>query len=102
MQSGLGLPDESYYRKGAVRRRARRVHGARRACCTSAASCPEVTRRLRASVSSPHETLLAAEHWDVVRDREAEATYNPMTLADLGESAPGFDWQTWVDALSLR
>src|SRR5660397_140046 len=45
------------------------------------------------------ETKLAAGHWDVVKDRDADLTYNPTTLADLAASAPGFDWNAWVHAL---
>jgi putative endopeptidase len=45
------------------------------------------------------ETGLAAGHWDVVKDRDADLTYNPMTLAELAERAPSFDWRSWVLAL---
>ena len=45
------------------------------------------------------ETALAAHHWDVVADRDAERTYNPMTFAELVERAPGFDWAAWAAAL---
>ena len=45
------------------------------------------------------ETKLAAQHWDVVKDRDADLTYNPMTIATLVETAPGFDWRAWVLAL---
>jgi putative endopeptidase len=45
------------------------------------------------------ETRLAGHHWDVVKDRDATLTYNPTTLAELIEQAPGFDWATWANAL---
>src|SRR5665648_845040 len=45
------------------------------------------------------ETRLAAHHWDVVRDRDADLTYNPMTLAELAARAPEFDWHAWATAL---
>src|SRR5690554_3796251 len=47
------------------------------------------------------ETHLAAHHWDVVRDRDANLTYNPMTLAELAADAPGFDWNAWSVALRV-
>jgi len=99
MQSGLGLPDESYYREEqyAEVRTAYAAHVGR--MLHLGGFVPEGDAQAAGERVLAHETLLAAEHWDVVRDREAEATYNPMTLADLSESAPGFDWQTWVDAL---
>ena len=45
------------------------------------------------------ETKLAAAHWDVVKDRDADLTYNALTLTELAERAPGFDWHSWVLAL---
>ena len=43
------------------------------------------------------ETKLAAAHWDVVKRRDADLTYNLRTFADLPAEAPGFDWAGWVD-----
>ena len=45
------------------------------------------------------ETKLAAAHWDVVKRRDADLTYNLRTFADLPAEAPGFDWAGWVTAL---
>ncbi|GGB98378.1 M13 family metallopeptidase [Cellulomonas carbonis] len=97
-QAGLGLPDESYYREDA-HAAVREQYG------------PHVARMLRlvgldaddadrqAGLVVDLETRLAASHWDVVRDRDADLTDNPMTLDDLVERAPGFDWVAWVEAL---
>ena len=43
------------------------------------------------------ETKLAAAHWDVVKRRDADLTYNLRTFADLQTEAVGFDWAGWVD-----
>ena len=45
------------------------------------------------------ETKLAAAHWDVVKRRDADLTYNLRTFSDLPQEAPGFDWSSWVTAL---
>ncbi len=45
------------------------------------------------------ETKLAAAHWDVVKRRDADLTYNLRTFADLRTEAAGFDWIGWVTAL---
>ncbi|MBU3751871.1 MAG: peptidase M13, partial [Mycobacterium sp.] len=45
------------------------------------------------------ETELAAAHWDVVRRRDAELSYNLRFFAELPDWAPGFDWSGWVAAL---
>ncbi len=45
------------------------------------------------------ETKLAAAHWDVVKRRDADLTYNLRAFTDLSTEAPGFDWAGWVGAL---
>ncbi|BBZ11135.1 M13 family metallopeptidase [Mycobacterium branderi] len=98
-QSGLGLPDESYYRDdqhaellaaypGHIARMFTLVYGG------DAADHAETAGRIVAL-----ETKLAAAHWDVVKRRDADLTYNLRTFADLSTEAPGFDWTGWVSAL---
>jgi neprilysin/putative endopeptidase len=96
-QSGLGLPDESYYRD--------EQHA------EILAAYPEHIAAMFAHVYGPGEhadtaarivaleTKLAAAHWDVVRRRDADLTYNLRTFVDLPTEAPGFDWAGWVTAL---
>lgn len=98
-QGGLGLPDESYYRedKYADIRDAYVAHIARTlvlAGRSSEADAQDAAARILAL-----ETKLAAHHWDVVRDRDSELTYNPKSFAELIELAPGFDFTAWVDGL---
>lgn len=97
-QGGLGLPDEAYYREEAYAevRAAYRPHVARMLRLSGLA---EDEAAEQADLVVDLETRLAAHHWDVVRDRDADLTYNPMTLADLVERAPGFDWRAWAAAL---
>ncbi|HVL83135.1 MAG TPA: M13-type metalloendopeptidase [Pseudonocardia sp.] len=93
-QSGLGLPDESYYREDgyAPIRAAYVEHLARLA---ELVGLP----REHAETVMELETALAAESWDRVTNRDAEKTYTLMTLAQLREHAPGFDWDAWLTAL---
>ncbi|MFE6237538.1 M13 family metallopeptidase [Cellulosimicrobium sp. NPDC057862] len=101
-QSGLGLPDEAYYREdqyAPVREKyvphvARMLALAGVTAETWGAAPEDAAVRVLAL-----ETRLAAKHWDVVRDRDADLTYNPRTLAALADEAPGFDWRAWVLAL---
>ncbi|MGU3653802.1 M13 family metallopeptidase [Mycolicibacterium sp. A43C] len=96
-QSGLGLPDESYYRDPAhaailsaypehIARMLTLVHGQGDHAATA--------RRI-----VDLESKLAAAHWDVVKRRDADLTYNLRTFAELPSEAPGFDWAGWVGAL---
>lgn len=98
-QSGLGLPDESYYRDeqhaeilaaypGHIARMFALVYG------DTAGDPADTAARIVAL-----ESKLAASHWDVVKRRDADLTYNLRTFADLSGDAPGFDWTGWLGAL---
>jgi putative endopeptidase len=95
-QSGLGLPDESYYREdGYAEIRKRYVaHLAKLAGLVGLAE-PE---RLAASVMEL-ETALAAKSWDRVTNRDAEKTYTLMTGPALRQHARTFDWAAWQAGL---
>jgi putative endopeptidase len=95
-QSGLGLPDESYYRdpQHAAILAAYPAHIARMLALVGSGEHTETAARIVAL-----ETKLAAAHWDVVRRRDADLTYNLRTFAELPGEAPGFDWSGWVGAL---
>lgn len=96
-QSGLGLPDESYYRD--------EQHA------EILAAYPQHIAAMFEFVYGPGdhddtaarivalETKLAAAHWDVVKRRDADLTYNLRAFADLPTEAPGFDWAGWVSEL---
>ena len=42
------------------------------------------------------ETQIAAFHWDQVKDRDALATYNKFSFADLQKLTPNFDWKLYI------
>jgi len=95
-QSGLGLPDESYYRdeQHAEILAAYPQHIAAMFALVYGGDHTETAARIVAL-----ETKLAAAHWDVVKRRDADLTYNLRTFADLPAEAPGFDWAGWVTAV---
>ncbi|MCL2453728.1 MAG: peptidase M13 [Micrococcales bacterium] len=100
MQAGLGLPDESYYREEqyAPFRDAYVPHVARMLLLAGLAADEDAAAEKAGRVLAL-ETALATHHWDVVKDRDADLTYNPVTLAELCQRAPQFDWAAWVEAL---
>ncbi|WP_129360297.1 MULTISPECIES: M13 family metallopeptidase [Micrococcaceae] len=100
-QSGLGLPDEEYYReaKYAEIREAYREHISRMFEITGAAERLGETPDSAARQVFDLETQLASHHWDKVMCRDAHKTYNPYTLAGLKDKFPGFPWGRWVEAL---
>ena len=95
-QSGLGLPDESYYREAqhAEILAAYPQHIAAMFALVYGGEHAQTAARIVAL-----ETKLASAHWDVVKRRDADLTYNLRTFADLPAEAPGFDWTGWVTAL---
>ena len=98
-QSGLGLPDESYYRddQHAAILGAYPAHIASMFALVYGGTPDEHAERAGRIVAL--ETKLAAAHWDVVRRRDADLSYNLRTFAELPDWAPGFDWSGWVTAL---
>jgi putative endopeptidase len=98
-QSGLGLPDESYFRdeQHAEVLAAYPEHIARMFALVYGGEAGEHAETAARIVAL--ETKLAAAHWDVVKRRDADLTYNLRTFADLQTEAVGFDWAGWVGAL---
>ncbi len=100
-QAGIGLPDEAYYRDGAFAevRDAYVSHVARMLALSglSDADAADAATRVMAL-----ETRLASHHWDQVKDRDAQATYNPTDRAGLEALSPGFDWSTYLEGLGAR
>ena len=82
IQSGLGLPDEAYYRseEHAETLAAYKEHVARMLGVLDPKYLLGLTPALAAERILNLETQLAGSHWDVVRSRDAMATYNPTTL----------------------
>lgn len=99
-QSGLGLPDESYYReaKYAEIRHAYVSHVAAILQLSNVVS-PAATHEAASRVMAV-ETRLAEGHWDAVKSREADLLNNPMSWPQLRDLAPGFPWEEWRTALN--
>ena len=100
-QSGLGLPDRDDYLKpselatkllGAYRTYARRL-------LTAAGSEPSEAA-LDALIA--FETRLAEATKARAEMRDPNASYNPMSPAELAAAAPGLDWQAYLNQLTMR
>ncbi|MET0452189.1 MAG: M13 family metallopeptidase [Mycobacterium sp.] len=97
-QSGIGLPDESYYRdpQHAEILAAYPKHIARMLALVLGEEPQPNEWEATAARIVALETRIAAAHWDVVKRRDADLTYNLRTFADLIDEAPGFDWGGWI------
>ena len=100
-QSGLGLPDESYYREEAQAplRRAYVAHVTRMlqlADLTDAfgTSAEDLAERVMAV-----ETDLAKGHWDRVACRDVGKMNNPMSWQEIVDSAPSLPWREWREGI---
>jgi putative endopeptidase len=47
------------------------------------------------------ETRLAQAHWTRAESRDRDRTYNPVALAELPQTAPGFPWATFFKAAGV-
>ncbi|WP_301317170.1 M13 family metallopeptidase [Nocardia amikacinitolerans] len=105
-QSGIGLPDESYYRQDEFAEiRTKYIAHIGRMFALAAAD-PRIAALLPDDLDSigqrvfELERKLAAGHWDVVRRRDAERSYNLVTFDALVAENPEFDWHAWASALA--
>lgn len=103
-QSGIGLPDESYYRSDDYAEIRERYIAHIDRMFALAAADPAVAAVLDTESAGARvfelERALAAGHWDVVRRRDAELSYNLTTFTELAEQNPEFDWGAWADGLA--
>lgn len=97
-QSGIGLPDEAYYREDhyAPIREAYVDMVAKQ--LRLAGYGDEETNRAQADRFLDVETRIAANHWDNVATRDSQKTYNPTDLATLSDELAHFDIAAWADA----
>jgi putative endopeptidase len=90
-QGGLGMPDRDYYlstdAKLAETKAAYEKHLAN---VLTLAGEPNAAARAKAILA--FETAIAKVHWTNTESRDADKTYNKLTLAELQKKAPGFDF----------
>lgn len=97
-QAGLGLPDESYYtdEAHAETRAAYRGHIERMLGLAGLDAAGE-----RAERAIALEAALAEHHWDKVRNRDAQATYNLSTWDEWVAATPDIELTRWRDGYGI-
>jgi predicted metalloendopeptidase len=99
-ESSLGLPDRDYYLKDDPQLQALRekyVAYVAQMLTLGGSSDPHAQAR----EVMAFETAVAKLQWPIEKRRDVDATYNPRTKAQLVAYAPGFPWQTFLDAQQL-
>ena len=95
-QSGLGLPDRDYYLKqDAKMQQTRAAYTAYITNLFTLAHQPDPSGA--ASRILALETAIATPQWDRARNRDRNATYNKMTVADLKALTPSYSWATYLN-----
>lgn len=91
-QSGLSLPDEAYYRE-------EQYAPIREAFLEHVKKMSQLSGiDIDANSLLALETKIASFHWDQVKDRDALATYNKKSFAELKNLAPNIDWDLYISA----
>jgi putative endopeptidase len=98
-QSGISLPDESYYRDAKFKPiREKFVDHVTKMLELAGIAEPKATAARVMAV----ETALAKHHWDRVKSRDRTLTYNKLDRKQLDALAPGFDWSTWLKECGVK
>jgi predicted metalloendopeptidase len=99
-QGGLGLPDRDFYfASGAKAEAIRTAYQSYIAKLLTAANQPDPAGA--ASRIMALETALAGKHWTREQNRDRNATYNKMTVAQLAAMAPNYDIKGFLAADGL-
>ena len=97
-QSGIGLPDEAYYREDHYTPIREAYVDMVAKQLRLAGYGDEETTRAQAGRFLDVETRIAANHWDNVATRDSQKTYNPTDFATLSDELAHFDIAAWADA----
>jgi predicted metalloendopeptidase len=94
-QAGLGLPDRDYYSQASFAEK-KTKYEAYVAQMLGLCGWPDPAARAKDIVA--FETAVAAASWPKAQQRDPNATYNPMSIAELAKFAPGFEWRPFLAA----
>ncbi len=97
-QSGIGLPDEEFYRADSYAdiRAAYREHLTKTLGLGGFDDAVDQAGRVLEL-----ETAIAARHWDKIRCRDLRAMYNLMTLEELDTAAAGLQLRSFLGAADI-
>ncbi|WP_270255448.1 M13 family metallopeptidase [Kocuria marina] len=97
-QSGLGLPDEEYYREDQYTE-IREKYVAHVQRMLELAGFEDAAAQAQAVMDL--ETRIAAQHWDKVTVRDLTKMYNPMDFAELTGQVSRLDWDAVLEGVGL-
>ena len=99
-QSGIGMPNRDYYlsndRAIVQTRDAYKTYLTTMLAMTGAADAEQ-----RAAHVYAVEAKIAEAEWPNADRRDVDRTYNPMTVSELEQFAPGFPWRPYLEAAGI-
>ncbi|MBU1310308.1 MAG: M13 family metallopeptidase [Gammaproteobacteria bacterium] len=99
-QAGLGLPDRDYYLKDDARSiELLQKYQAFIAQLWTLAGFDNA-QQVAADIVALEKQLAGAQ-WSRVQNRDRNATYNKLSVTELSQLAPGFNWQAFLTAANL-
>ena len=100
-QSGLGMPNRDYYLKtdDAGINATRDAYKKYLEQTLTLAGVKDPAKRAAAVYAL--EEQIATAHWASAARRDADKTYNPMTVGELQRFAPGFNWTAYFKAQGI-
>ena len=100
-QWGLGLPDRDWYltEDDESHRQAREAYGDYIGKVLELAGYERAEEAVRSVLGI--EFLIAQAHWDRVKNRQRELTYNKMILDDVSGLSPDMDWAGFLETLGV-
>ncbi|HEY4301905.1 MAG TPA: M13 family metallopeptidase [Candidatus Didemnitutus sp.] len=98
-QSGLSLPDRDYYLEPAFAAKKAQFESYV-ATLLRLVGWPEPAQAAKEVVA--FEAAVAEVSWTKVQQRDLEATYNPMSIAELKALTPEFAWKPFLFAAHLK
>lgn len=92
MQGGIGLPDRDYYLQDDARMQAIRGQYVQHLQRMLRFAGESTELAARANAILQFETEIARHHWSRTKSRDADLSYNKLSIAELQKRAPGFDF----------
>jgi len=100
-QGGLGMPDRDFYLKAGARNEALQAAYLKH-LENMLVLAGEANAAARAQAIYDLEKQIATVHWDKNDSSDATKVYNKMTIAELAQAAPGFDWAGFIRGVGVN
>ncbi|PAL23687.1 M13 family metallopeptidase [Sphingopyxis sp. GW247-27LB] len=100
-QGGIGMPDRDFYLKDGERN-AKLQAAYLQHLQNVLTLAGEQDAAARAQAIYDFEKQIATVHWDKNDSSDATKVYNKMTIAELTQAAPGFDWTGFIRGVGVK